>query len=160
MCFYFDLFCLLQEAVASFAGAPAHVKKNDAMRFALFDTHFRMERFEQAATEAREVLALDLDKVQIELTSDCLNCCLNLNGLACVLCICVLLFIFTISLFFVQDYRAHGLRLQVLSQLYTSSTPPLAELRATLAEGLSLASEKSSDRQAVVAAQVKKERLC
>jgi hypothetical protein len=53
------------------------VKSNDALRFALFDTHFRMERFEQAAAEAREVLALDLDKVHREM--GILNCCLNCN---------------------------------------------------------------------------------
>jgi hypothetical protein len=73
------------------------------------------------------------------------------------LCFCLFSLSLSLALSSLQDYRAHGLRLLVLAQLYTSSSPPLAELRARLAEGLSLASEKSPDRQAIVAAQVEKE---
>ncbi len=102
-----------KEAVTMFAVAPHHVKSNDALRFALMDTHFRMERFDEVAAEAPEVLALDL----------------------------------------APDYVAHGLRLQVMAQFYTSATPPLAELRATLDKALALASPKSPDRQGIVAAQ-------
>jgi hypothetical protein len=45
----------------------------------------------------------------------------------------------------------------VVSLLYTSSSPPLSELRARLSAALALASPKSPDRPAIVAAQVRRE---
>ena len=121
-----------RDAIAAFTGAPHHVKSNDSMRFALMDTHFRMERFDEVVRESHEVLALDLDKVNI----------------------CSPPSLPPLTRLFLKDYRAHGLRLQVMAQLYTSSTPPIADLRATLVEALSLARPKSPDRAAIIEAQV------
>ena len=49
-----------KEAISVYATAPLSVKSNDALRFALMDTHFRMKRYEEVATESQEVLKLDL----------------------------------------------------------------------------------------------------
>lgn len=45
--------------------------------------------------------------------------------------------------------------LQVMSQLYTSATPPVAELRVRLVQALALASPKSPDRATIITAQVR-----
>jgi DnaJ-domain-containing protein 1 len=108
-----------REAVTMYSMAPPHAKSNDALRFALMDLHFRMERFDEVAKEAPDVLALDLH----------------------------------------PDYLAHGMRLQVMAQFYTSATPPLADLRATLVQALALASPKSPDRNGIVQAQELLERV-